>query len=369
MKRLRFIGLILVGLSVVGVGWAKSPGQGQSEQSLGDLARKNRAQQEQRSHPGRVFTNDDTKRPLSLSLPDKSWAVEVLADGFTLESDQSEPGGRGRIMANNPATGVVISVQMEQVDHKPGLEECRQSQRDRVKDLSRNFHLQDVKYWDDGKMTFMEYLIPEYQGRPVRQRNLFACFFKEDVFIDVHLSKALFEPEDERMLSAVLGAVHVTDPDAQTPSGSGSNSMELFRKGSLLYNQKRFRDAIEPYQKALDLEKKDPRLEKNYWRVLVDNLGMAYGITGDLNNAKATFDYGVSQDRSYPMFYYNLACTYAEMKDLDNAMANLKTAFENKQNAIPGEGLPDPRQDDSFQHFMKNEEFRKLANSLVNSSK
>ncbi len=102
--------------------------------------------------------------------------------------------------------------------------------------------------------------------------------------------------------------------------------------------------------------------------MLVDNLGMAYGITGDLNKAKETFDYGVSQDRSYPMFYYNLACTYAEMDNLDDAMANLKTAFENKQNAIPGEGMPDPRQDDSFQRFLKNKKFRDLVDSLAGSS-
>src|SRR5690348_3860886 len=182
MKRLPLIAIFLAGLSVASAGLAESPAPGQSEQSLGDIARKNRAQQGQRSRPGKVYTNDDTKSLLSISLPDEAWAVKVHADGFALESDQSAPGGKRRIMASNPATEVVISVQLEQVDHKPTLGECRQSQRDRVQDLSRNFDLQDLKYWDDGKMTFMEYLIPEYQGRPVMQRNLFACFFKEDVF-------------------------------------------------------------------------------------------------------------------------------------------------------------------------------------------
>jgi len=32
-------------------------------------------------------------------------------------------------------------------------------------------------------------------------------------------------------------------------------------------------------------------MSQNYWRVLVDNLGMAYGMT---------LNYGVSQDPSYP---------------------------------------------------------------------
>jgi hypothetical protein len=55
-------------------------------------------------------------------------------------------------------------------------------------------------------------------------------------------------------------------------------------------------------------------------QVLVDNLGMAYGITGDLKKASEIFEYGLSKDDTYPMFYYNLACTYAEMNDLDNTI-------------------------------------------------
>ena len=58
------------------------------------------------------------------------------------------------------------------------------------------------------------------------------------------------------------------------------------------------------------------KLDKTLWYVLIDNLGMSYGITGDLQEAKETFDYGVSKDPTYPLFYYNLACTYAEMNDV-----------------------------------------------------
>ena len=87
---------------------------------------------------------------------------------------------------------------------------------------------------------------------------------------------------------------------------------------------------------------------------------MAYGITGDLSNAKVTFEYGVSKDSAYPMFYYNLACTYAELNDLDNTIANLRLAFKYRDNMIAGEVFPDPAGDDSFQCFMKNERFLDL---------
>jgi tetratricopeptide (TPR) repeat protein len=140
--------------------------------------------------------------------------------------------------------------------------------------------------------------------------------------------------------------------------------MELVREGSYYYVNDDFKAAIGPYQKALDLEKKKRTLDKTIWKVLVDNLGMAYGITGDLKKAKETFEYGISEDSEYPLFYYNMACTYGEMKDMEKAVEYLKLAFERRENMIPGEHMPDPATDSSFKRFMKNEKFQAALKEL-----
>lgn len=133
--------------------------------------------------------------------------------------------------------------------------------------------------------------------------------------------------------------------------------MDLMQEGSYYYQKHDFESAIPPYQKALDLEKEKRTLDKTLWKVLVDNLGMAYGITGDLDKAKDTFEYGISKDPDYPLFYYNMACTYGEKKDMDKAIEYLKLAFERRDNMIPGEKMPDPATDSSFERFMSNEKF------------
>ena len=122
-----------------------------------------------------------------------------------------------------------------------------------------------------------------------------------------------------------------------------------------------------PYSQALEFEKADPKLGKPLWYALIDNLGMSYGITGDLQKARETFEYGASKDPTYPLFYYNLACTYAEMHDGARAESYLKKAFDNKANVLPGETMPDPRTDDSFTDLMKDKEFRDLAEGLTKS--
>lgn len=145
---------------------------------------------------------------------------------------------------------------------------------------------------------------------------------------------------------------------------TSSAALELVREGSYYYQKHDFERAIGPYQKALDLEKENRTLDKTIWKVLVDNLGMAYGITGDLEKAKDTFKYGISKDPDYPLFYYNMACTYGELKDMDNAIKYLELAFDRQENMIPGEHMPNPATDSSFKDFMKDDKFKAALKGL-----
>src|SRR5258706_6478456 len=159
------------------------------------------------------------------------------------------------------------------------------------------------------------------------------------------------------VLAAIVACWSLATAQDQSEQKANPETMEYLRQGSVFYLQDDFKKAIPPYQKAFDLEKARPTLDKTLWRVLIDNLGMAYGISGDLKKAKETFEFGLSRDKVYPMFYYNLACTYAEMNDMDASIVNLKLAFTHKADVIAGEQMPDPAQDDSFQRFLKNPRF------------
>ena len=140
--------------------------------------------------------------------------------------------------------------------------------------------------------------------------------------------------------------------------------MRLVAQASAAYLKQDYKKAIQLYSKVLDLEGKLATLDKNAWRVVVDNLGMSYGISGDNKKAKEVFEYGLSKDDAYPMFYYNLACAHAEMNDLDNTIKNLRLAFNYKANMIPGEQMPDPAGDDSFARFLSDPRFRKLLEGI-----
>jgi tetratricopeptide (TPR) repeat protein len=161
----------------------------------------------------------------------------------------------------------------------------------------------------------------------------------------------------------ILIALSVCCAAAFGKSGASASAQDektalaYLEQGSAFYLKHDYKRAIPPYQKALDLEKEHPALDETLWKVLVDNLGMSYGISGNLKKAKEIFEYGISKDADYPMFYYNMACTYGEMKDMDKAIEYLKLAFARKENMIAGEEMPDPATDSSFERFMNNQKF------------
>lgn len=151
-------------------------------------------------------------------------------------------------------------------------------------------------------------------------------------------------------------------------SAFGQTSLEYASEGSRYYLARDYKKAIPPYQKAVDLEKKERKLEKNLWFAVVDNLAMAYGITGDITRSMAVLDYGISQEPTYPMFYYNMACGYGELGDEDNAIKYLRMAFKYKANMIAGERFPNPETDSSFAAFRDSEKFKKALKEMRSGS-
>ena len=309
---------------------------------------------------------------LSASFPGKGWAVQIPASGFKVQTDEVQKDGRKYFLATNEKTGVTISVMLERSGQNATAEECRNSISQRATQAASE-KFSDIGTRDVGNFPVLEYTIAEINGLKIGQRNVFTCIANEDVYADVHISKVSFQPSEEKLLMAYLEQLRVADaPSAgATPAGatpSGPSSTEYFKQGSQYYLKQDFKNSIGPYQNALNLEKTDPKLGPTLWRVLIDNLSTAYGVTGDLKNSKEVLLYGMSQDPTYPLFYYNMACVYAESNDLDNTIGNLKKAFQYKQNVIKGETMPDPRTDDSFQRFMHTKQFLDALDSLEHSA-
>jgi hypothetical protein len=292
-----------------------------------------------------------------LSLPGKDWGVVLTLPGFVTKRVETNPDGSRYMVAENENTNVVVSVTLEEAKSGTPASSCRQSLEEKTKHPP--LKIKDVRFSRSSEIDVMRYVVADFKGQRINQENLFACQVYDNAYIDLHVSKVNYVTADEPLFADVLTSMHIDKVQ--------KSSMALLEQASRLYLQHDFKGAIDPYSQALELETVNPTLQKPLWYVLVDNLGMSYGITGNVQKAKETFEYGAGRDPEYPLFYYNLACTYAEMDDATEAKDYLKKAFDHKANVLPGESMPDPRKDDSFQKLMQNKEFRELAETLARS--
>jgi tetratricopeptide (TPR) repeat protein len=308
---------------------------------------------------------------IRVGLLGETWTLVFDAPGYKVERNGLQSDDRVYLLAENQSTGVTLSVNLEKVSGQATIDDCKKTQNERLAQKV-DYKREKIEARESAGMEILEYTIPEFRGAPVQQRNLFACMARDDVYVDIHLSKALFKTEQEPLLSAVLASAHFAENSSSNagtvqlaPSDAGSGtSLDYFREGSRYFLKQDFAASVAPYQKAVEAEKQSRELSKDYWRVLIDNLGMAYGITGDLDHAEQTLNYGLSQDPTYPMFYYNLACVAAGRNNMDKTMQFLQRAFSYKANTIPNESMPDPRKDDSFKAFMADKRFQEFLDTL-----
>jgi tetratricopeptide (TPR) repeat protein len=99
-------------------------------------------------------------------------------------------------------------------------------------------------------------------------------------------------------------------------------------------------------------------------RVTTDQLCMALGMSGDLQQSRAVNEAAIKRDPNYPLYYYDLACADAEEGKADAARIHLQQAFDREANTLPGESLPDPAKDDSILKLKDNKEFWTFVQTL-----
>jgi tetratricopeptide (TPR) repeat protein len=135
--------------------------------------------------------------------------------------------------------------------------------------------------------------------------------------------------------------------------------------GHALFRQEKYAESVMPYEKARELEKRSAgKLTSDQHRILIDQLVIAYGVSGNLNKAHILLEEAIQRDPEYPLNYYNLACAFAEEGDKKNMLTNISLAFQHKDHVLKGEQLPDPRSDSSFQKYLSDADFVALMKQI-----
>lgn len=307
----------------------------------------------------------DAPSPQRLAFPGKDWALDVAPPGFRVtlvDFDMQDPQvfliGRG----TDKKQPLMLLIKMTPARQAVGAAELR--------DLSARARRKNVETHSSKNYEYKQIPIAKYRmggvGGPAATRHYFtnhpavaeAYLVRDDTWVTVSLTsmKSIGEKEEE-LLHSVLDSMRFVD------TSRPSTSFDYFHKGLLLYQSKEFQKAIAPYRSALDLERRERRLDVESWRRLVENLSNAYGAVDDLAAAKEVIEYGLQQEPTYGFFHYTLARIHAASNDLAATVASLEKAFQYRPRPdkffIIGLPFYDPNHDRVFDRFKGDENFKR----------
>ncbi len=227
---------------------------------------------------------------LVLTVPDHPAALQIDLLHLKLIHNQLDGSTTHRRLQASDPHGWEITAFLYPVPQNQSAAELNQKTFSEISEGNARdgIKIEAVRTFERGDFSLCEYIIPDFRGQPVHQKNIFGYTTSNGLGLDFHISKGSYSPGDDKFFEALVSGMrllHNYEHDSETE----------FEYGSVFYLHQDWTRAALHYERSLQQEKQQRTLSQTRWNALVDNLGMAYGISGDLVKAKAVFLFGISQ--------------------------------------------------------------------------
>lgn len=144
----------------------------------------------------------------TLTFPGKTWHLALDLPGYEIDPPAPVAGGQGATLGGkNPKTGMLITVFLEAA--KPGRTAV-QYRDDYWKRVQKEIPAErkDILLHQRGEAALLEFRIPKMGNMEFNHKSLNAMWVRDGVWVDVHLSKTPFTPEDQALFDQVVASAH-----------------------------------------------------------------------------------------------------------------------------------------------------------------
>lgn len=295
-----------------------------------------------------------------LTLPAHLGQLLWHADGFKIVESSAKPDGREIGLRGSDRSGRLMFLGfLFLVPKETSLTSARC--RDRTLDVEKKDN-PTLKTLVSSELAgpynlpieLVNYTVKGGDGKTWHMTRAFVA--TGDICGDLQFYSATPISAEDSDLKKILGSYQL-DP------GYAAQFQDIFLYAQVLYHHRMYKAAAPLFEQAL-AKLQDGKGNELMRRVVTDQAGMAYGMSGDIPRSRALFEAAIAKDPDYPLYYYNLACADTEEKRLVDAREHLKQAFDRKANVLPGETMPDPTKDESFLPYQGNKDFWAFIKAL-----
>lgn len=283
----------------------------------------------------------------------RNWQLQALR----VNNNGARPSAEFRNMKTNVIVSFIIS---ENLSRQATAESCRDDvmtgiRRSEGELLSQESQstFKDIEGQEFSAASHMTQL-----SKSTQNHDMFLFAGNADSCAEIHVSTVAGMAQEESRLDEALKLFH---PDLSYPPVCSDLVVEAnaFYKSSPI-SAAPFYDAC---LKLIPAKTQDPTLQATR-RLATDQIVIALGLTGKLNQSRDYAERAIKLDPDYPLNYYNLACADAESGNVADARSHLQQAYDRRANTLKGESMPNASKDESIGRLRNNKAFWTFVLSL-----
>jgi hypothetical protein len=156
--------------------------------------------------PALINAQQPVSDRLSFSIDPAPWVMTLPAAYVEVTEEKiSSDGKLGYFAMKNYKSGIMVSFIIESANKCKDSASCR--------DLVYDFNMplvkepKKVKKYEIDQVAVYEYFMPSSEGVPVKQQNLYAEFVQDGFWVDMHISKSVYDPKEHDLLEEVVRSV------------------------------------------------------------------------------------------------------------------------------------------------------------------
>lgn len=152
---------------------------------------------------------------LEFTVPAAPWTLTLPKGGIVVTQRQFKPDGRsGYFLMSDEKNLMMISFFIEPVKNCKDSKECR----DMIWKLGNPSweNPEKVVQAEIGDVSYFEFFMPSFRGVPIKQQHMYAQFVKEGFWVDMHISKVLYKPEQHELFERLVKSVRF-EPKSPPP--------------------------------------------------------------------------------------------------------------------------------------------------------
>ena len=148
---------------------------------------------------------EDDKR-LRFTVSAAPWTLTLPAGDFVEAQRKLKPDGTaGYFYLTNERLHLIVSFFIEPVSKCKDSKSCR----DLVLKAGNPSWENPTNLVSSqiGEVSCFEFLMPSFRGQPVQQQHMYAEFVVDGFWVDLHISKVLYQPEQRKLFEDLVKAI------------------------------------------------------------------------------------------------------------------------------------------------------------------